>query len=50
MGFNSTEGELKVLAGTDTSGTPMHGLSEAAKAKGLSATGMKLSVDDLKPN
>ena len=50
MGFNSTEGELKVLAGTDTSGTTMHGLSEAAKAKGLSATGMKLSVDDLKPN
>ena len=50
MGFNSTEQELKVLAGTDTSGTSMHGLSEAAKAKGLSATGMKLSVDDLKPN
>ena len=50
MGFNSTEQELKVLAGTDTSGTTMHGLSEAAKAKGLSATGMKLSVDDLKPN
>ncbi|MEN4018109.1 MAG: C39 family peptidase [Methanobacterium sp.] len=50
MGINSTEGDLKVLAGTDTSGTTMHGLSEAAKAKGLSATGMKLSVDDLKPN
>jgi predicted double-glycine peptidase len=50
MGFNITEQELIVLAGTDTSGTTMHGLSEAAKAKGLSATGMKLSVDDLKPN
>ncbi|MEN4017336.1 MAG: C39 family peptidase [Methanobacterium sp.] len=50
MGINATEGELKVLAGTDTSGTTMHGLSEAAKAKGLSATGMKLSVNDLKPN
>ena len=50
MGINSTEEELKVLAGTDETGTSMHGLSEAAKAKGLSATGMKLSVDDLRPN
>ncbi|MEN4018798.1 MAG: C39 family peptidase [Methanobacterium sp.] len=50
IGINSIEGDLKVLAGTDTSGTTMHELSEAAKAKGLSAAGMRLSVDDLKPN
>jgi predicted double-glycine peptidase len=50
MGINSTEGELKVLAGTDTSGTTMHGLSEAAKVKGVNAVGMRLSVDDLRPN
>ncbi|MEN4006209.1 MAG: C39 family peptidase [Methanobacteriaceae archaeon] len=50
MGFNSTEGELKVLAGTDTSGTSMYGLARAAHAKGVSATGMRLSIDDLKRN
>ena len=50
MGFNSTEQELMVLAGTDTSGTTMYGLAQAAQSKGLSATGMKLSVDDLRPN
>jgi predicted double-glycine peptidase len=50
LGVHATEQELIVLAGTDTSGTTMHGLSEAAKAKGLSATGMKLSVDELKKN
>ncbi|MEN4018792.1 MAG: C39 family peptidase [Methanobacterium sp.] len=50
LGVHATEQELIVLAGTDSSGTTMHGLSEAAKAKGLSATGMKLSVDDLRPN
>ena len=50
MGFNSTEQELMVLAGTDTSGTTMHGLAQAAQSKGLSATGMKLSVDELRPN
>ncbi|MEN4018218.1 MAG: C39 family peptidase [Methanobacterium sp.] len=50
MGINSTEQELKVLAGTDTSGTSMYGLVRAAHAKGLNAVGMKLSVDDLRPN
>ncbi|MEN4018287.1 MAG: C39 family peptidase [Methanobacterium sp.] len=50
LGVHATEQELIVLAGTDTSGTTMHGLSEAAKTKGLSATGMKLSVDELKKN
>ncbi|MEN4017330.1 MAG: cysteine peptidase family C39 domain-containing protein [Methanobacterium sp.] len=31
MGINSTEEELKVLAGTDTSGTSMYGLVRAAQ-------------------
>ncbi|MEN4007360.1 MAG: C39 family peptidase [Methanobacteriaceae archaeon] len=50
IGVNSTEGDLKVLAGTDTSGTSMYGLVRAAKAKGLNATGIRLSIDDLRPN
>jgi len=50
MGFNATEGELKVLAGTDQTGTSMHGLVRAAQAKGLSAVGMRLTVDELKHN
>jgi len=50
MGFNVTEQELKVLAGTDVSGTTMHGMAQAAKAKGLSAAGMKISTDELRPN
>ncbi|MEN4018243.1 MAG: cysteine peptidase family C39 domain-containing protein [Methanobacterium sp.] len=50
IGINTTEGELKVLAGTDESGTSMYGLVRAVHAKGLSAVGMRLSVDDLKPN
>jgi len=50
MGFNVTEHELKVLAGTDETGTSMHGLAQAARSKGLSAAGMKLSTDELRPN
>ncbi|MBM4240290.1 MAG: C39 family peptidase [Euryarchaeota archaeon] len=50
MGINATEQELANLAGTDENGTTMYGLAEAAKTKGLNAVGMKLSVDDLKPN
>ena len=50
FGINTTEEELANLAGTDESGTTMYGLAEAAKAKGLNAIGMKLSVDDLKKN
>ncbi|MBM4240086.1 MAG: C39 family peptidase [Euryarchaeota archaeon] len=50
IGINATEQELVTLAGTDENGTTMYGLAEAAKAKGLNAVGMKLSVDDLKKN
>jgi len=50
MGFNATESELKVLAGTDETGTSMYSLAQAAQAKGLSAAGMKLSTDELRPN
>ena len=28
----------------------MHGMAQAAKAKGLSAAGMKISTDELRPN
>ena len=50
MGINTTEQELATLAGTDESGTTMYGLAEAAKAKGLNAVGMKLSIEELKKN
>ncbi|MEG3225532.1 MAG: hypothetical protein BME94_08530 [Methanobacteriales archaeon Met13] len=50
LGINATEQELTNIAGTDENGTTMYGLAEAAKAKGLKAIGMKLSVDELKPN
>lgn len=50
LGINATEQELATLAGTDESGTTMCGLVRAAQAKGLKATGMKISVDELKKN
>ncbi|MEN4006062.1 MAG: C39 family peptidase [Methanobacteriaceae archaeon] len=51
MGINSTEGELKVLAGTNNeTGTSLYSLVRAAQSKGLSAVGMRLSVDDLRTN
>lgn len=50
MGINVTEQELATLAGTDENGTTMYGLVQAAKAKGLNAVGMKLSVNELKKN
>ncbi|MEN4007320.1 MAG: C39 family peptidase [Methanobacteriaceae archaeon] len=51
IGISATEGELKVLAGTNNeTGTNMYGLARAVHAKGLNATGMKLSVDDLRTN
>ena len=50
MGFNVTEHELKVLAGTDVSGTTMYGLAQAARSKGLNASGMRLSIGELRPN
>jgi len=50
MGFNVTEHELKVLAGTDETGTSMYGLAQAARSKGLSAAGMRLSIGELRPN
>jgi predicted double-glycine peptidase len=50
LGINTTEQELKVLAGTDTSGTSMYGLVHAAQSKGLNLVGSSLSIDDLSPN
>jgi Predicted double-glycine peptidase len=50
IGVNATEQEIADLAGTDKSGTTMYGLVQAARSKGLNATGMMLSVDQLKPH
>lgn len=50
MGINATQEELASLADTDKTGTSMYGLAHAAQVKGLNATGMILSVDQLKPN
>jgi predicted double-glycine peptidase len=50
LGVNATEQELADLAKTDESGTTMYGLVQAVQAKGLKATGMKLSQDNLKKN
>ena len=50
MGINATQDELANLAETDKTGTSMYGLAYAAQTKGLNATGMLLSVDQLKPN
>lgn len=50
LGINATEQELMVLAGTDENGTTMYGLVQAAKSKGLNATGMKLKIEELKKN
>lgn len=50
LGINTTEQELSILAGTDESGTTMYGLVQAARAKGVNAIGIKLSVNELKKN
>ena len=50
LGFNATEMELGALAGTDENGTTLYGLLQAARSKGLNATGMKISSNDLKSN
>jgi predicted double-glycine peptidase len=50
LGINATEQELAILAGTDESGTTMYGLVQAAGAKGVNATGIRLSVNELKKN
>ena len=50
IGVNATQDELASLAETDKSGTSMYGLAHAAQVKGLNATGIILSIDQLKPN
>jgi predicted double-glycine peptidase len=50
MGINVTEQKLMVLSGTDKLGTSMYGLVRTAQSKGVNATGMRLSVEDLRPN
>ncbi|WP_370004862.1 C39 family peptidase [Methanothermobacter sp. KEPCO 2] len=50
LGVNTTEDELAGLAGTTEDGTTMQGLLEAARAKGMNATGMKLNISELTEN
>ncbi|MBC7118048.1 MAG: C39 family peptidase, partial [Methanobacteriaceae archaeon] len=50
LGINTTENELAALAGTTEEGTTMQGLLEAAKAKGVNMTGMKLNITELHEN
>ncbi|MBM4027258.1 MAG: tetratricopeptide repeat protein [Planctomycetes bacterium] len=49
LGIALDETEIAGLAGADAQGiTSMYGLAQAAKAKGLKATGMKLTLEDLR--
>ncbi|WP_432703681.1 C39 family peptidase [Methanothermobacter thermautotrophicus] len=50
LGVNTTEDELAELAGTTEDGTTMQGLLEAARAMGMNATGMRLSISELRAN
>ncbi|MDP3623380.1 MAG: right-handed parallel beta-helix repeat-containing protein, partial [Methanobacteriaceae archaeon] len=48
MGINSTEEDLANWAGTDDIGTSIYGLVQAANKTGLTAYGLRLSIDQLK--
>jgi len=50
LGVNTTEDELAELAGTTEDGTTMQGLVEAARARGMNAAGMRLSISELMEN
>jgi len=47
-GIDTTEKEIALLAGTNQIGTSMYGLVQAAEKLGLKATGMELSLEELK--
>ena len=47
-GIKTTEQEIATLAGTTPTGTSLHGLARAADSLGLKATGMELSLEELK--
>jgi trimeric autotransporter adhesin len=50
MGIYATEAELAKLAGTNETGTSLYGLKTAAQAKGVTATAVRLTTDQLKTN
>ncbi|MGC9517427.1 MAG: pseudomurein-binding repeat-containing protein [Methanomicrobiales archaeon] len=50
MGIYTTEAELAKMAKTDSTGTSLLGLKDAANAKGINAYGYELSVEQLQPN
>ena len=47
-GIKTTEQAIATLAGTTPTGTSLHGLARAADSLGLKATGMELSLEELK--
>ena len=50
MGIFTTEAELAKIAETDETGTSLYGLKIAAQSKGLTAIGVRLTIDQLQPN
>jgi len=50
MGIFTSEAELSQLAGTDQTGTSLYGLQQAAINKGLTATGVRITADQLQPD
>lgn len=50
QGIDCSEMELAKIAGTDESGTSMYGLIQAARKKGLEAWGVRIGLENLKPN
>jgi parallel beta-helix repeat protein len=50
QGIYTTEGELAKLAGTDETGTSLYGLKTAAQSKGLTAVGVRLTLEQIQHN
>jgi parallel beta-helix repeat protein len=50
LGIYTTEAELAQLAETDETGTSLYGLKTAAEAKGATAIGARLTIDQLRAN
>jgi len=50
MGIFTSEAEITQLAGTDQTGTSLYGLQQATINKGLTATGVRITADQLQPD
>ena len=49
MSINVSQDVLAAIAGTDENGTTMYGLAQAAQLSGVFVKGLKLTVNELKP-